>query len=178
MFREFALQILHWFHRHPGDAQLLSFLDGELSKKRRASAMKHLKNCDSCHARLAQIEKEWNYFGELNAASSAEPLFSKKDLILKIRSAISAGPEAPRLPASPGTAETDRRLAAVLGIYLGRRATAAILSEEPSSSSRRERLAGAEAALSTLLGRKGFAAVETRLLNIMNPKSAGGSFPS
>jgi hypothetical protein len=96
----------------------------------------------------------------------------EKELIAKIQDALHDRPKS-----GP---EMDRRLAAVLKIYLGQRAAAALLQPgETTESSRQERRAGAEAALLTLLGRKGFAAVEMRLLKILErPKSANESSQS
>jgi len=177
MLREFAWQFLRWFCRHTGDRQLLLFLDSELSDKRRAYVTKHLRECDRCHARMMQMEQEWKCFAELSLSSDAKPLLGEEELITNIQAAIRD-----QSPLRPGQAqcfenmETDRQIAAVLGIYLGQHAASALFhAEEISASSCRERLAGAEAALSTLLGRKGFAAVEMRLLKILEePKSASG----
>jgi anti-sigma factor RsiW len=177
MIREFAWQFLRWICRHPGDCQLLLFLDNELSDKRRAYVIKHLRACDRCRARMMQMEQEWKCFAELSLASSPKPLFAENKMISKIQAAIHARP--PWMPGQVqcyGNTETDRQLAAVLGTYLGQHAATALLhAEEIPASSCQERFAGAEAALLTLLGRKGFTAVEIKLHKIMEgPKPAGG----
>lgn len=172
MFKDFAWRLLQWFHQHPGDSQILSFLHGELPEERRAFMVKHLNKCHRCHTKMIQLEQEWKHFAELNTAVTANPVFEEKELITKIQDALHD-----RLKSGP---EMDRQLASVLGIYLGQRAAAALLQPgKTTASSRQERLAGAEAALLTLLGRKGFAAVEMRLLKILErPKSANVSSQS
>lgn len=169
MFKDFAWRFLQWFYRHPGDSRILSFLEGELQDKRHAYMAKHIKECNRCHTKLVQMEQDWKHFAELNTASAADPFFEEKELIAKIQDSLHDQPKS-----GP---EMDRQLASVLGIYLGQRAARALLQPgETTESSRQERLAGAEAALLTLLGRKGFAAVEMRLLKILErPKSANES---
>jgi anti-sigma factor RsiW len=172
MFKDFAWRFLQWFYQHPGDSQILSFLHGELPDERRSFMVKHLDQCHRCHTRLMQLEQEWKHFAELNTASTATSSLEEKELIAKIQDALHDRPKS-----GP---EMDRQLAAVLKIYLGQRAATALLQPgETAAASQQERLAGAEAALLTLLGRKGFAAVEMKLLKILeSPKSANESSQS
>jgi len=174
MLREFSWQFLRRFCRHPGKRRLLLFLDNELPDMHRNQIIRHLAECNRCHARMVQMEREWRFFAELNLASSLD-LIEKKKLITKIQAAIQDLKSSP--PQLPEKTEMDRQLAAVLDIYLGRRAAASLVQpEKDSAPSRGEKIAGAEAALLTLLGRKGFAAVEMRLHPITRcaPKAVGG----
>jgi hypothetical protein len=137
----------------------------DLGAKRPASMKRHIDRCDHCRMRLARLEQEWKQLAEMRAHS----FISEEELLAKIQSAI-------RTQIASGM-EKDRKIAAVLGVYLGQRAAEAIIKGETSESERRKKIAGAEAALSILLGRRGFAAVETRIDSIMNeqPESQGES---
>jgi anti-sigma factor RsiW len=166
-FSEFAWRFRYLFCGHPGERQLLLCLDSELSDKRRIYIVKHLERCDRCRGRMAQIEKQWRFLAESASAPGAKS-FEGNSLILNIMAAAQAQQFLVSEQADPHKAETDRRLAAVLSIYLGQRAAAVLFqADEATSHSLQERLAGAEAALLTFLGRKGYNAVEMRLLKIM-----------
>ncbi len=173
-----------WHWGYPSEGLLISLQDGMISEKRRARVERHLKRCARCRARASQLAQDWKDFAELSLSAAAEPSSVQEELIAKIQASIHAWSEA-NLPASSqqehqafAQTETDRRIADVLGIYLGKRAAAALFHAEGASpASRQESLAHAKSALRILLGRKGATAVEEKLLKIMNhlPESSGGS---
>jgi hypothetical protein len=177
IFREFAWQLRYLLCGHPGDRQFLLCLDNELSDKCRAIIVRHLERCDPCRARMAQMEEEWRFLAE-SASSTTAKAFEGSPLILDIMAAAHAQVLVSK-QTDPDKAERDRRLKAVLSIYLGQRAVTALFqTDEVTSLSRRERLAGAEAALLTFLGRKGYKAVEMRLLKILEELPKPVSSPS
>jgi hypothetical protein len=162
-------RIRRWFRRHPSDEELTLFVDKELKEERLVYLRQHFNQCDRCRARWTRLEQEWKNLAAMSADTNAQYPIPNEELLKKIQAAIHDH--------NVSGSETDQKVAAVLGIYLGRRAAEAILKGEASASARREKIVGAEAALSALLGRKGYAAVETRLVSIMNegPESLGES---
>ncbi len=181
MFRELALRIRDWLGRHPSDGSLLSFRDGELSSKRHAALTKHLEKCERCQARARDLEQEWNRLSVLSSISGIKSPIAENELLTAICAQIHAWSHATpsslsSLPAPDyAKTETGRKLAEALSVYLGPRASAALLQAGGMlASSSRERLAGADLTLSTLLGRKCAAAIDVRLHRIMEegPKSA------
>jgi hypothetical protein len=184
MLKLFFRHLINWFHRHPGESVLLSLHDNEASPARRSRILAHLKQCPSCQDRLTQIEENWKRLKEWKSAASENSALSEKELASKIQASIHAWSEANR-PASTSRenlatikAEANRQIAAVLGVYLGRRAADALLrTNNTLQFSAKEELAGAQSALRILIGRKSATAIEMKLHRIMNrmPESAGRS---
>jgi anti-sigma factor RsiW len=180
MFRNLAWRIEEWFGGHPSDGRLFSLRDGALSDRQRACVTEHLKKCDRCRAKTAQMEREWKRFAELSAVSNIKSSIEENELLAKIRSDIRAWSNANPSPLSSLPAndfektETGHKVAAVLSIYLGNRAAAALLqTNETPERERAGKLIGAERTLSILLGRKCAAAIDLKLRRIMEelPKS-------
>jgi anti-sigma factor RsiW len=176
-------QLIEWFRRHPGESLLVSLHDNEISPSHRSRIQAHLKQCPRCQDRLAQIEQDWKKLGELRSAASEDPL-SEMEMVSGIQAAIHEWRETNQ-PASSSRksltltqAETDRQIAAVLGVYLGRRAADALLKANRTAQySNQEILANAQSALRILIGRKGATAIEMKLHRIISrmQESAGGS---
>jgi hypothetical protein len=125
-----------------------------------------------------QIEQDWQQLEELRSASINNASLSEEDLVSGIQAFIHAGSEV-HPPASPAreTQSLDQA-AAVLGVYLGRRAADAMLQASGTSRlTNKENLASAKSALRTLIGRRSATAIEMKLHRIMRriPESAGGS---
>jgi len=171
MLGPFAGRAKTWFRIHPGRGVLLSLQHGELSGKRRVRTLSHLEACSRCRARAARIEQEWKRFAELAAAEAINPGFKEEELIARIQDSIRAWSEANVTPSQAQTlseAEARCQLEALLEVYLGKRAAAALVGTLGASpSSRQETLAAADSALAALLGRKGATAVSARLQRIM-----------
>jgi anti-sigma factor RsiW len=174
-----------WYWRHPSERLLLLLRDGEIPDRHRFRIQAHLKHCPECQSRAAQIDQDWKYLAELNAAATADPAFSEEEQIKTIRASIHAWSSinfpdfsAQTKPQFAQT-ETGMQIEAVLGVYIGQRAAAALLRMgEASQDSKPESIANAESILGTLLGRKGATAVKAKLLRIMDQKSGSAArFP-
>jgi anti-sigma factor RsiW len=183
MFGAFVRRMTTLYWGHPSDSLLLSLHDGEISDKRRGRLEAHLNRCPRCQARAARMAQDWRDFAELTLAADAGPASAEEELITKIQSSIHAW-SAANLPASSqpeaqafAQTETGRQVAAVLGVYLGQRAAAALLHAGGTAQiSKQQSVAQFGSTLRVLLGRQSARAVEKKLLRIMSqlPDSAGG----
>ena len=173
----FTRQALMLFGRHPGDRLLNSLHDGEIGERRRKRLLVHLERCPGCRSRAIQIKKDWEYLAGLNSAYQ-QPV-SESDLLSKLRASIqtwntshSAALASTKQPVVD-EAEAARRIEAVLRIYLGNHAAAAVIKgndelQMPGQGS---------LALRLLLGEKSARAIEAKLRRIAGRvvENAGGS---
>jgi len=172
-----------WLGGHPADGVLFALQDGQLSGRRLTRAHAHLKKCRRCRNKAAQMAREWKRVVDSGPAPGFASAIAEKELLARIRGSIRASyPAEEGLPQPQAAAfaqtEAGRQMAAVLGVYLGKRAAGALLNAgESDTPSKQECLAAAGSALTALLGRKGAAAVEARFRWIIDhcPDSAARS---
>jgi anti-sigma factor RsiW len=175
-----------WLGRHPGEDLLMALHDGELSGERLSRILSHIDKCPDCRLRSDRIERSWSLLAESHSAAGDNPSFPQEMLLSSIRDAIHTWSAANLSMQSHETeaffqSEAGRRMAFVLGIYLGRQAAAALLGTgHATPPSKRECLVRAGSTLSALLGARGAMAVEAQLLRIIDqlPESAAQSFIS
>jgi hypothetical protein len=162
------------FRRHPSNRILTALHDGVLPERKRVRTQSHLDQCASCRLQASRIDQDWDQLVELNSADWADMKFAEQETIARVQASIHAWSAGHPVPA-----EAARRIEDVLGIYLGRRAAAALSQERGASQdSVRDALASAGSTLGILLGKKGATAIESKLLRILGraPGSAGRSF--
>ncbi len=147
-----------WLHlwQHPGERLLIAYHDGEVSDKVRARIHDHLQRCFECQSKAAQISQEWTHLSALNAA--IETGISKAELAESMQNTIRM---------APGSDDARKQMAAVLEVYLGKRAAAAVLTGQVAPGAHAyDGLESADALLRTLLGKKSAKAIESRLVRI------------
>ncbi|HYK89448.1 MAG TPA: hypothetical protein VE398_11805 [Acidobacteriota bacterium] len=167
-------QIVSWVSAlfHPADNVLVMLNDAELRDKSRERSLSHLENCGRCQERVSQIAHEWKIIAQVWRAD-ADAAGADRELA-EIQSTINSWITADGVPISQPSqpfaqTPTGRQVSAVLGIYLGHRAAAALLEAGGAAPrSRQQYLMAADTALTALLGRKGAAAVGAKLLRIMD----------
>ena len=177
-------RLIEWFQRHPGESLLISLHDNEISPSRRPRILAHLKRCPLCQDRFAKIMHDWNQLEKLKSAASESSSLSEDGLVSKIQGSIHAWNETNQPPSfsqenqTLSRAEVEHPIAAVLGVYIGRRAANAMLHASGTTEfSNMENLAGAGSPLQILIGRKSAAAVESKIHRILSrlAESPGGS---
>jgi hypothetical protein len=166
-------QAIEVFRRHPSDRLLIALHDGELPEGKRVRALLHLERCTSCRLRSSQIGLDWCRLLELNSSDLAGLNITGQEIAARVQSVIHDWSKE-----HPVRTEAARRIENVLGVYLGKRAAAALLQERGASQDPvQDALASAGSTLRILLGNKSAAAIEAKLLQITGrtPESAGGS---
>jgi hypothetical protein len=171
-------KLIDGFRRHPGESQLVSLNDNEIPPSLRSKILAHLKQCRRCQDRLMQIEQDWKKLEQLRSTSINNASLSEEDLVSNIQASIHAWGEANQPASASRRTRSLDEAAAVLGVYLGRRAADAMLQASGTSQpTNKENLASAQSALRILIGRRSATAIEMKLHRIMRriPESAGGS---
>lgn len=150
----FAPCIWFSFRRHPSERLLISLHDGEISRWCRRRIERHLQKCSNCKERIARINRDWAYLSKLNGVVAPE--VPENGLVESVHASIAV---------SADPAAMARRMEAVLEVYLGKRAAAALLKGERTDSAQ-DGIAKAESMLRILLGNRSAAAIESKLLRI------------
>ena len=170
-----------WLRGHPSDGTLFALQDGQLAGRRKTRAYTHLANCPACREKAAQMEREWESVVGVCRTPDSDFVPAEDEILASIRDAIRASSPAEDFLTAPQGAvfaqtEAGRRMAGVLGIYLGQRAAAALLDAGGNNpQSKQECLAAAENALTALLGQKGASAVQVRIRWIVDHCADSGA---
>ncbi len=167
MFGLIGERLGEWLRGHPSDGTLFALQDGQLAGSRKTRAYTHLANCPACREKAVQMELDWKSVDDAYRTPGSDFVPAEDELLASIRNALRASDPAEDVLAAPQAAafaqtEAGRRMAGVLGIYLGQRAAAALL-DAGGNNSKQECLTAAGNALTELLGQKGAAAVQARI---------------
>jgi hypothetical protein len=173
MTRFSILQAIELFRRHPSDRRLAALHDGQIQEGQRARAQRHLDRCPACRLRAERIGRDLAILADVNFAEAKNLSIDEQALVAGVQDSIRSW-RAEYL----NRTEVTRRIEDVLGVYLGKRAAAALMQcGSVLQDSGQDSLANAGSTLRVLLGEKSARAVEARLLRIIKqvPESAGKS---
>jgi hypothetical protein len=162
---------LRWLGAHPGADELMAYLDGELSETNAAQVRQHLAKCAPCQQKAAETE---NLLLEIHDVVSwtARDDVPAQEALVGLQKAIQSWNADHRARGVEGVplADTDlgRRLADVLQVYLGNRATSALLAQAGRDEYADEKLmTEIGPMLRTFLGRESADALEEQMRNIL-----------
>jgi anti-sigma factor RsiW len=147
---------------HPGRGSLISFTDGELGPLATAWVEHHVSSCASCKREMERLCEDFSRFQML-----VQPGPDTEVLERGLADLEQAMTQLTHDSQSTGAAEIDlaarRRFVAELEVYLGKRATAALLGRLRQDNRLNELVAASVPALAALLGRKTADAITARV---------------
>ncbi len=163
---------LRWLGLHPGADELLAFLDGELDEPAAGQVRQHLAKCARCRQKSSNTEAVLSEIREIVSAPLPGDL-PVREAFADLQSAIQTWhlERSARGAAGVPLAQTDlgKQLSAVLEVYLGSRATRALLENAGRDEYADERLMTAMAPmLRTFLGRESADALEMKMRAILS----------
>jgi hypothetical protein len=171
MMRISIWQAVELFRRHPSDRMLIALHDGQISEGRSARLRRHLDKCPTCRTRSSQIQCDWDLLAKVNSAENRILSIAEQALVSRVHDSIRDWKTE-----HPDWTDTEHRMEHVLGVYLGKRAAAALVQgsnalQDPGQ----DHLASAGSTLRILLGKKSAVAIESTLLRIMGQASESTS---
>lgn len=161
------VEVLEFARRHPSDRVLTAMRDGALPDRQLTRVLAHMDRCTACRLRAGRISLEWDELVELNSAGTEDSKAAEQELVARIQAAVRAWNDG-----QPAQANASRKIEDVLGVYLGKRAAAALLHERAAvDDSLQDIIGSAGSTLRILLGKKSTTVIESKLLKIIGRAS-------